>query len=337
MDFGFTSGKKKKTGPSKKWTEKEIKDKIKEFDDKIAEAREREGDIEIRDGILDKAEFVKDEARDYPLAEKFFREAYGLSGGASRKMEILFEIMLMNFEKYDMDALKKDVATCKQLVEEGADWDKKNKLKIFEGVYCMLIRDFKKAAELFLNSIQTFTCVELLEYKEFIFYAVIMALITQDRKTIKKDIIHSPDVLSVIRDIPHLKQFSDSFYNCEYKPFFQAFVHIIDTVKKDPYLKDHVNYYSKEMRLVAYRQYLEAFKSVTIQNMAEAFGVQNDFLDTELSNFIYSGKLNCKIDKVSGVIESNRPNHKVELFNQTVKQGDALLNRVQKLARALDI
>ena len=91
------------------------------------------------------------------------------------------------------------------------------------------------------------------------------------------------------------------------------------------------------MRLVAYRQYLEAFKSVTIQNMASAFGVSSDFLDVELSDFIYSGKLNCKIDKVSGVIESNRPNHKVELFNQTIKQGDALLNRVQKLARALDI
>merc|ERR1711971_1379017 len=170
----------------------------------------------------------------------------------------------------------------------------------------------------------TFTCVELLDYKEFIFYAVIMALITQDRKTIKKDIIHSPDVLSVIRDIPHLKQFSDSFYNCEYKPFFQAFVHIIDTVKKEPYLKDHVNYYAKEMRLVAYKQYLEAFKSVTIENMAQAFGISSEFLDVELSNFIYIGKLNCKIDKVSGVIESNRSNRKVGLFNETVKKGDAL-------------
>ena len=66
-----------------------------------------------------------------------------------------------------------------------------------------------------------------------------------------------------------------------------------------------MDYYSREMRLVAYRQYLEAFKSVTIQNMASAFGVSIDFLDTELSNFIYVGKLNCKIDKVSGIIESN--------------------------------
>lgn len=68
------------------------------------------------------------------------------------------------------------------------------------------------------------------------------------------------------------------------------------------------------MRLVAYRQYLESFKSVTISNMAQAFGVSTDFLDKELSNFIYLGQLNSKIDKVSGVIESNRPNTKAELF-----------------------
>jgi len=177
MNFGFTSDKTKKKGPSKKWTEREIEQKIKEFDAKIEEIKEREGDVEIRDAILDKAEWIKDEARDFPLAERIFREAYELSGGASRKMEILFEILLMNLEKYDLEALKKDIATCKQLVEDGADWDKKNKLKIFEGVYCMLIRDFKTASTLLLSSIATFTCVELLDYKDFIFYAVIMGLL----------------------------------------------------------------------------------------------------------------------------------------------------------------
>ncbi len=76
---------------------------------------------------------------------------------------------------------------------------------------------------------------------------------------------------------------------------------------------------------------------MTIDNMAKSFGVSADFIDKELSNFIYIGKINCKIDKVSGVIETNRPNRKVELFQNNIKQGDALLNRVQKLARALDI
>ena len=111
----------------------------------------------------------------------------------------------------------------------------------------------------------------------------------------------------------------------------------IDMIKADKYLSTHANFFIKEMRLVAYRQYLESFKSVTIENMAKSFGVSADFIDRELSNFIYIGRINCKIDKVSGVIETNRPNRKAELFQNNIKQGDHLLNRVQKLARALDI
>lgn len=143
MDFAFGGEKKKRMGPSKKWTSKLIKEELAKFDTKIEEAKSREGDSEVRDATVDKAQFLKDEAQDYVEAEKIFREAFDLSGGPSRKMEVLFEILLMNMEKFDMDALKKDIDTSLKLVEEGADWDKKNKLKVFQGVYCMLIRDFK--------------------------------------------------------------------------------------------------------------------------------------------------------------------------------------------------
>lgn len=291
----------------------------------------------MRDITLEKAEFLAFECQNFVDAIKIFREAYEMSGGASRKMEILFEILLMNIEKEDLVAIKKDIETCHKLVEDGADWDKKNKLKIYEGVYCILTRDFKKASDLFVSSIATFTAVELLDFKDFIFYAVVLGLLTQDRKCIKKDIIHSPDVLAMNREIPYLKEFSESFYNCDYKTFFKAYIEICDMVSKDKFMKNHAKYYTKEMRLVAYKQYLESFKSVTIDNMASSFGVSGDFIDRELSNFIYNGRLNCKIDKVSGVIESNRPNKKAELFQTTIREGDALLNRVQKLARGLDI
>mmetsp|Transcript_38167 Transcript_38167/g.58209 ORF Transcript_38167/g.58209 Transcript_38167/m.58209 type:complete len:144 (+) Transcript_38167:231-662(+) len=143
-----------------------------------------------------------------------------MTGGASKKMEILFEVLLINIEKEDIESIKKDIEECHKLVDEGADWDKKNKLKIFEGVYCMLIRDFKKASDLFISSIATFTAIELMEFKDFIFYAVVLGLLIQDRKTIKKEIIHCPDILAVNREIPFLKEFSESFYNCDYRLFF---------------------------------------------------------------------------------------------------------------------
>ena len=190
----------------------------------------------MRDAIVDKADFLKSEARDYPEAEKVYREAYEKTGGASRKMEILFEILQMNIEKFDIDAIKKDVNQCKVLVDEGADWDKKNKLKIYEGIYCMMIRDLKTAAELLLSSVATFTATELIDYKTFVFYTVVTSMVTMDRKVIRKDVVHSPDILAVIRDIPNLKTFLESFFNCDYRTFYESFVEIIDVVKKDVYL-----------------------------------------------------------------------------------------------------
>lgn len=60
------------------------------------------------------------------------------------------------------------------------------------------------------------------------------------------------------------------------------------------------------MRLVAYKQFLESYKSVSMKNMATSFGVSVEFIDKELSGFIAAGRLACVIDKVEGVIESTR-------------------------------
>lgn len=210
----------KKKRPTKTWSEGEIEAELKKFDDKIKDMRDNYGEIEVRDAILDKAEFLRYEAIKFEEAETIYREALDLTGGASRKMEILFECILMNFQKEEVNLIAKDIATCSKLVEDGADWEKRNKLKIYEGVYCMMIRDFKKASGLFVSSIATFTATEVMEFKQFIFYTVILALLTEDRKVLKKEIIHCPDILAVNRDIPHLKQFSESFYNCDYKTFF---------------------------------------------------------------------------------------------------------------------
>ncbi|CAI2375439.1 unnamed protein product [Moneuplotes crassus] len=328
---------KKTKAPKKKWTVKEIEKEIQRHDDAIKEAEEIKGDIDVRDAMYDKAVFLKNVAKYEDDAEKMFRDTYEKSGGPSKKMEILFHILQMTIHNLNLPKIRKDVETCKKLVDEGADWEKKNKLKVYEGVYCMIIRDFKRAAELLLDSVATFTCSELLDYKDFVFYTVVTAMVSLDRKTIRENVVNSPDILAVIRDVPHLKKFSDSFYNFDYKSFFEAFVEIAERIKNDKFLGDHANYFIKEMRLVAYKQFLTSYKSVTIENMAENFGVGPEFLDKELSHFISIGKIKCKIDKVSGVIESNVPDKTIEQYNLMVKKGDFLLDRIQKLGRALDI
>lgn len=57
----------------------------------------------------------------------------------------------------------------------------------------------------------------------------------------------------------------------------------------------------------------------------------------ELSRFIAAGRLHCKVDRVGGIVETNRPDSKNWQYQAMVKQGDLLLNRVQKLSRVINI
>jgi len=91
------------------------------------------------------------------------------------------------------------------------------------------------------------------------------------------------------------------------------------------------------MKVIAYTQMLESYRSVQIESMANAFGVTMEFLDKELSRFIASGRLHCKIDKVGGVVETNRTDSKNSQYQATIKSGDHLLNRIQKLSRVINL
>jgi len=61
------------------------------------------------------------------------------------------------------------------------------------------------------------------------------------------------------------------------------------------------------------------------------------FIDAELARFIAAGRLHCKIDKVNGIVETNRPDNKNYQYQACIKQGDILLNRIQKLSRVINI
>lgn len=54
---------------------------------------------------------------------------------------------------------------------------------------------------------------------------------------------------------------------------------LTDEIRLDRYMFPHFRYYMREVRTVAYSQFLESYKSVTMEAMAKAFGVSVDFID----------------------------------------------------------
>jgi 26S proteasome regulatory subunit N7 len=303
---------------------------------KLNEAEAAFNDLAIRDVLIELGDYFLAK-EDIERSLNNFLLAYDKSQTVDIKLDITLKLMLIGFKTRDLELLKKQVETAKKMFEEGGDWERKNRFKAYEAVYLMMARQFKAAALNFLEILATFNAPELFTYQEFVKYTVIMSLVSLDRATIRSKVVHAPEILSVIRELPAVRQFMDALFKCQYKLHFQAFVQVFDIVSQDFYLGGHSRYWSREMRVVTYSQFLESYRSVTLDSMAASFGVGVEFIDRELCEFISIGRLACKIDRVTGVVESARPDSRNASYQALMKNGDFLLNRLQKLARVMDV
>ena len=307
---------------------------LEKLDKAVSIAEKEQGEMEVRDALMAKADYLanigeKEKALDaYDVALK-------KTIGAGPRIDVVFAKLRVLFFAGDLQGSKVQIEKAQSLIDEGGDWDRRNRLKMYSALYYIQVRDIKKAVNHLLDAVATFTTTELFPYSQFVFYLVICTIISVDRNTLREKVIKAPEVISALSDLPEVQNLLNSFFNCNYESFFSALVEITPIMQKDFYVNAHTHYFVRELRLVSYLQFLESYRSVTLASMAEAFGISIELLDSDISRFVYAGRLFCKVDKVSGVIECSRPDSKHAQYAAVIKQGDALLNRIQKLARII--
>lgn len=274
---------------------------------------------------------------DHDKAVEAYEKTFTATIGVGQKIDIVLALIRLGLTSMDYKFIAKQITRAKDLVEKGGDWERRNRLKVYEATFLVAKRDIKGAANLFLDSLQTFSATELYSYKKFVFYTVITSLVSVDRPTLKSKVADAPEILSVVLEDEKLNTFLSALIDCSYSKYTSTLPDILDVIGDDRYLSVHRNYIGRELRVVSYGQFLSSYQSVTLEAMCRNFGVGTEFMDGELSRFIAAGRLNCKIDMVGGVVETTRPDAKNALYQKTIKQGDLLLNRVQKLSRVIDI
>jgi len=316
--------------------EEKNKEKLKELDAAVSDAEENLGESETREALLKKAEYYA-LICDKDAAVEAVRKTNEKTVGLGNRMDLVFLNIRVGLFFTDHALIKANIAKAKQMLEEGGDWDRRNRLKVYEGLYLMSVRDFPKAAKLCLDAISTFTSYELMDYVKFVEYTVWVAVLALERKELHSEVIKGSEILEVLHQKPELKKYLFSIYNCQYAEFFQELGKVEQIFKGDRYLHPHYAYYVREMKIKAYAQLLESYRSLTLSYMADAFGVTQEFMDSELCRFIANGRLHAKIDKVGGIVVTNRPDNKNAQYQTVIKQGDNLLNRVQKLSRVINI
>ncbi|KAF8434472.1 26S proteasome subunit RPN7-domain-containing protein [Terfezia claveryi] len=348
------------------------------YEKEMREAEEKAGETEVTEWMGKIAEFwarVCD--KDQSLAS--FEALYKKTPTLGAKIDIVLAIIRIYMFFDDKVGVTKNIERAKGLIESGGDWDRRNRLKAYQGLHLLSIRSFSVAAPLLLDSLSTFTSTELCTYEALVLYAVLAGTLSLKRVDFKHRVIDSAEVLAVlgsrrdenftpsaqpnptptittktvvlpggsVQQLPinpedlwggftSLETLVNSLYTCDYKRYFVALAEVEEKfLKRDRILSEHRMWYVREMRKKSYAQLLESYRVVGLESMANAFGVSVEWLDKDLSKFIPNRALNCTIDKVNGVIETTRPDNKNKQYNDVVKQGDALITKLQRYGQAV--
>lgn len=324
----------KEVGDKLKELEEKNKLKLEELEKLVEDAKENAGDMEVIDARFEVAQFAS-KSLSKEEALHAYDQILKLPKLSSNKtidayMEAARVASFYNDTKLNMEFTNK-------AMKKAADWDRRNRLRVYNALHMLATRNIKDAAALLIECIATFSCTELCSYKDFIVYTIISNLLFLPRTELKEKIIDGPEILTLVGEIPIVSKLVNSLYDCDYKSYLHAMVDVQAILLSDRFFQPHTGYLMRELHVLGYKQFLDSYKSVTLDRMAKSFGVTPYFLDLQLSRFIAAGRLTAKIDKVEGVVETNRPDLKNAQYRDMIMKGDLLLNRVQKLARVMDL
>ena len=100
----------------------------------------------------------------------------------------------------DRIGVKKSIDRAKTLVDSGGDWDRRNRLKAYQGLYLLTIRSYNLAAPLLLDSLSTFTSYELCSYSSLVVYSVLAGSISLKRVDFKSKVVDAPEIRAILGD-----------------------------------------------------------------------------------------------------------------------------------------
>lgn len=316
--------------------------KIAELQKDVSSAEdEEETELDVLATTIKLAEYYT-KIVDRSNAVATYKKAFELPQSTGSKIDLLLALTRIDFFFSDYPGVGKLLDQIKGLIDKGGDWERRNRYKTYHGIYLLATRQFSEAGKLLIDLLATFTSTELCTYEQVAQYAITAGVLTLDRVDLKDKIIDSPEILSIqlsaSQHLDPLLNLTNSLYTCQYNCFFLHLLELNDKLfLTNKYLYRHAAYFLREMRCKAYGQLLESYKSLSVKSMAHNFNISEDFLDKDLCNFIPNKKLNCTIDKVNGIIETNRPDSKNNQYHLLIKQGDNLLTKLQKYGAAVKL
>mmetsp|Transcript_11609 Transcript_11609/g.24616 ORF Transcript_11609/g.24616 Transcript_11609/m.24616 type:complete len:426 (-) Transcript_11609:381-1658(-) len=169
---------------------------------RITEAKDEAGDMEVLHAHMDLARYcarccTKEEALEA------YDEVLALPKlSVGKKLDACLEMARVCSFWGDWRKMKDTLEKAAKVIAKGGDWDRRNRLKVYQALSFLLVRDLQSASKLLVDGIATFSCTELCDYAEFITYAILTNLLYLPRTELKKNIIDGSEILQVSKEIP---------------------------------------------------------------------------------------------------------------------------------------
>lgn len=122
------------------------------------------------------------------------------TGILGTKIDIVLAIIRIGLFFGDKILVKKTVERAATLVESGGDWDRRNRLKAYQGLHLLTVRSHAQAAPLLLDSLSTFTSYELCNYSALVVYAVLAGSVSLKRVDFKSKVVDAPEIKAILGD-----------------------------------------------------------------------------------------------------------------------------------------
>ena len=88
-----------------------------------------------------------------------FEKSSDRQQSVNQKILVCLHLVRIGLFHMDLTLVKNSIEKARKLIDEGGDWDRRNRLKVYEGCYFMMTRDFKGAAKLFQVSLRHTLCM----------------------------------------------------------------------------------------------------------------------------------------------------------------------------------
>ncbi len=234
----------------------------------------------------------------------------------------------------DFEQFRKHIDSAETILNKGLDYERKNKLKVYQAVDAMTRRDFAKATDLFINQLETFNGAKLCSFDQMVRYCCICGVYSLAREDLKR-LVASPEIIAVTDERDTMAgQFMNTLYECEYARFVTQLEYFAEWMRHDPYLSRHATHYLHSVRQKAMRQFLVSYDNVNVSRMAGVFGVPDDVMERTISKYIAKGGIEARVDGLRGVVATRFRDERAKTYQEMLRAGDDIAEHLNKVLKA---